>query len=314
MKLTLKNLKQNEFPIEVESDKITVEQLKVLIENKYEFDSKFIKLLHSGVVLENAKTLEEYKIKDNNVIIMMSLKKKEKPQEKQEIKEDIQKPKEEPPKNEAKDESKYTEQINALVDMGYEKDKVEKAIKAANGSIDLAIEFLNSDTIPEPKQENSNQQQGSSNYVPGPVNPNLPEKKKKNAIIIKILCKDNPERISSILNNIKNKSPELFELIKRYEQDFKNLLVSPITQEDINIFNTFDQEMRRPGATIKLTREESLAVKRLQDLGNFSQAEAVQAYLACDKNEELAANFLFEQKMKEAEEGNNQNQGQNPGQ
>ena len=72
--------------------------------------------------------------------------------------------------------------------------------------------------------------------------------------------------------------------------------------------------MRRPGATIKLTREESLAVKRLQDLGNFSQAEAVQAYLACDKNEELAANFLFEQKMKEAEEGNNQNQGQNPGQ
>ena len=314
MHLLLKNLKQQEYQIEIESDQKTVKDLKLEIEKVHNFDSSCIKLLHSGVVLEDAKTLEEYKIKEGNVIIMMLLKPKKveaKPEPNQ--KEELQQ--QEPPKNEEnKPQPQYTEQINALVDMGYEKEKVEKAIKAANGSIDLAIEFLNSDTIPEPKQENSNQQQGSSNYVPGPVNPNLPEELKKNAIIIKILCKDNPERISSILNNIKNKSPELFELIKRYEQDFKNLLVSPITQEDINVFNTFDQEMRRPGATIKLTREESLAVKRLQDLGNFSQAEAVQAYLACDKNEELAANFLFEQKMKEAEEGNNQNQGQNPGQ
>ena len=47
-----------------------------------------------------------------------------------------------------------------------------------------------------------------------------------------------------------------------------------------------------PGA-IQVTAEEMEAIKRLESLG-FSQSRAVQAYFACDKNEEYAANFLFE--------------------
>jgi len=47
------------------------------------------------------------------------------------------------------------------------------------------------------------------------------------------------------------------------------------------------------GNSIALTESEMQAVTRLQQLG-FSQQQAVQAYLACDKNENLAANFLFD--------------------
>ena len=44
---------------------------------------------------------------------------------------------------------------------------------------------------------------------------------------------------------------------------------------------------------IQLTQEEAAAVGRLQGLG-FSEDDALQAYLACEKNEELAANLLFD--------------------
>jgi len=312
MHLLLKNLKQQEYQIEIESDQKTVKDLKLEIEKVHNFDSSCIKLLHSGVVLEDDKKLEEYKIKEGNVIIMMLLKPKKveaKPEPNQ--KEELQQ--QEPPKNEEnKPQPQYTEQINALVDMGYEKEKVERAIKAANGSIDLAVEYLHEEQIPNQNEPNTG---NANSNIPSSSNSNLPEELKKNASIIKCLCMNNPEKLPSILTNLKEHSPQLFELIKQHEEDFKNLLVSPLSEEDIRNFQSIQQELRRPpGHSIRLTKEESDAVKRLQELG-FSQADAVQAYFACDKNEEMAANFLFEQKMRDEAEGNNQNQNnQNQGQ
>lgn len=44
---------------------------------------------------------------------------------------------------------------------------------------------------------------------------------------------------------------------------------------------------------IRVTEQEKAAIERLEQLG-FDQARAVEAFFACDKNEELAANFLLE--------------------
>merc|ERR1712086_1218570 len=44
---------------------------------------------------------------------------------------------------------------------------------------------------------------------------------------------------------------------------------------------------------LRLTEQEMAAVNRLADMG-FDRTEAAQAYLACDKNEALAANLLMD--------------------
>ena len=54
-----------------------------------------------------------------------------------------------------------------------------------------------------------------------------------------------------------------------------------------------DEADNDPPGVVRLTQEEMDAVNRLMALG-FSQQQAAQAYLACDKNEALAANLLLE--------------------
>ena len=308
MKIIVKNLKQKEYNVEVESEKNTVKDLKLAIEKAHGFDANQLRLLHNGVVLEDEKTLESYEIKDQKVVIMMNAKTKPKIP----AATDVPNPapqKDEPPKTtntNPSTEPNYTEQINSLVDMGYEKSQVEAAVKAAKGSIELAIEFLSSGNIPQPSENLSHENNDSSN-----VSTDL----KKNASIIKIICHKEPSKIISILNNIKEKQPDLFNEIKENEQEFKNLLVAPINQEDLDTFRSFSQEIRggpRPGQVeIRFTKEESDAIKRLKELGNFDQSEVIQAFIACDKNEEMAANYLFEQKFREEEEGNGNNTGNN---
>jgi len=48
-----------------------------------------------------------------------------------------------------------------------------------------------------------------------------------------------------------------------------------------------------PPGSISVTPEEMEAINRLTQLG-FPKPRAAEAFFACDKNEEMAANFLFE--------------------
>ena len=310
MKLILKNLKQVQYNVEMESEKNTIKDLKNEIEKLHGFDSNIIKLLHNGKVLEDAKTLEEYQIKDENVIIMMNTKPKQKtePQSTEQAKPSSPKkeeqPKaEEPPKKEEEKPNANSSQVDQLVEMGYEKEKVEKALNAANGNLQLAIEFLTSGIIPEHSSNNQPSHSHSNNS-----GSSLPSELKINASLIKVICHDQPEKIVGVLNTLKQKNPELINLIKENEEEFKRLLVAPINQEDINNVKIMDEEMRRAGEgrriRINLTPEEREAINRLKNLGDFSESEIIQAYIACDKNEELAANYLFEQKLRDEEEQN----------
>ena len=49
----------------------------------------------------------------------------------------------------------------------------------------------------------------------------------------------------------------------------------------------------QPPGTIRVSQEEMQAIDRLVSLG-FPKHKAAEAYFACDKNEEMAANLLFD--------------------
>ena len=54
--------------------------------------------------------------------------------------------------------------------------------------------------------------------------------------------------------------------------------------------------------TLELNAQEMAAVDRLTEMG-FDRAEAAQAFLACDKNEALAANLLMDSMMGDDNQG-----------
>ena len=249
MKLILKNLKQVEYDIFIASGNITVKEFKKEIERLYSFDSEQIKLIFNGTVLENDKTLEQYQIKENNHIIIMNTKTKiiknedkPKPIEYQEKSDQIKPeigPKDKPNISQILSDN-WTIQVNSLVDMGFERSQVEAAVKAANGRIDLAVEYLNNG-IPDNKVNNNNRNR-NNNIQRQKNKDDITKELKKQAGVIKMLCKDNKLRIFEILNNIKSNDPGLMRLITDYRDDFKNYLDSPITEEDKQNYEKIEAE------------------------------------------------------------------------
>ena len=338
MKIVIKTLKQVTYNVEISSEKSTILDLKKEIEKFHGFDSLTLKLLFNGVVLDDSKTLEDYKIQEESTVIMMNSKIKPKnmnqssnttssqlkTEEKKEVKKEEKK--EENKKQTEKimqksNEEKYTQQLNSLVDMGFEKSQAEAAIKAARGQIDLAIEYLYNG-IPEKINNNFQQmqEQGQQEGEVGEEN-NEDDPLKNVASIAKIIGQRNPSALTQLLQSIQQNDPDLMNLIKEREEEFKTLLEQPITDQDYRAIQRFQQEMglagigvRLPGQgsmsgqrqiRLDLTPQDREAINRLKDLGNFSETEVIQAYIACEKNEELTANYLFEQKMRE----NNNNNG-----
>ena len=270
MKLILKNLKQVEFEIQIESNSITVKALKKEIEKLYSFDSDQIKILFRGIILDDQKVLSEYNIIENSTIIIMNLKPKKnsntqnKPsgvgggegttQNKMQVQNN--------PKQDIteilKDNLKI--QVDSLVDMGFERSQVEIAVKAANGRIDLAIDYLNNG-IPDKnrnRNRNNNNQRNNNNSQN-----EIMKELKKQAGIIKVLCKDNKYMIFTILNNIKRNDPGLLRLITDYRDEFKKLLDAPITEEDERYYKSIETKADK---IIHKRLEEK--AKKIQELTN----------------------------------------------
>ena len=91
--------------------------------------------------------------------------------------------------------------------------------------------------------------------------------------------------LEPLLQSLGSGNPQLAQMIASNPEQFLGLLGE----------NGENDAPLPPGAhAISVTEEERDAIERLCRLG-FNRDQAIQAYFACDKNEELAANFLFDQ-------------------
>lgn len=99
------------------------------------------------------------------------------------------------------------------------------------------------------------------------------------------LVQQQPAMLEPILQQVAEGNPQLVAMIGNNQEQFLQLLSEDLAGGEGGAL---------PPGAISVTQEESDAIDRLCGLG-FPRERVIQAYFACDKNEELAAHFLFEQ-------------------
>lgn len=115
--------------------------------------------------------------------------------------------------------------------------------------------------------------------------------------------RENPGLLPALLQQIGQSNPPLLQLISQNQERFVRMLnePDPTEGEDVDPAAPVAQgagggsggPLGAPGY-IHVTPQEKEAIERLKALG-FPEGMCIQAYFACEKNEDLAANFLLSQ-------------------
>ncbi|KAI0339801.1 UV excision repair protein Rad23 [Trametopsis cervina] len=100
------------------------------------------------------------------------------------------------------------------------------------------------------------------------------------------MMQQNPELVQPILEDLARQNPQLAQLFAQHPEMLAQIL--GLNPEDVGIPEGEDQ-----GVVVHITPEEAEAIQRLEGLG-FPRQAAIEAYFACDKDEAMAANYLFE--------------------
>ncbi|XP_038698039.1 ubiquitin receptor RAD23d-like [Tripterygium wilfordii] len=107
----------------------------------------------------------------------------------------------------------------------------------------------------------------------------------------------NPQILQPTLQELGRQNPHMMQLIQENQADFLRLINEPVVEGEGNILGQLASAMP-PAVTV--TPEEREAIERLEATG-FDRAIVLEVFFACNKNEELAANYLLDH-MHEFEE------------
>ncbi|OII72328.1 UV excision repair protein RAD23 [Cryptosporidium andersoni] len=213
--------------------------------------------------------------------------------------------------------------INNIVNMGFERNQVIAAMRAAFNNPDRAVEYLTSG-IPLPDIIIQGQGQGQeqpevslSQAATTPINPEMSDinqiptnasgdtvtgaldSLRTNPIFqqLRMVVQQDPRILPELLARVGQTNPEILQLITENQEEFIRLM-ERTDSDDIGEIS---------GATsVYLTQQEAESVERLQGLG-FPRNAALEAFLICEKNEELAANYLIENSADFFEDNNSTN-------
>jgi len=211
--------------------------------------------------------------------------------------------------------------IRNIMEMGYPRDRVELALRASFNNPDRAVEYLMSDNIPSIEDQLNDpldnlQATGSptrqSSTGTTDSDPNSLEFL-RNQPQFQQLCQvvqQNPNLLNTIMQQLRTTNPQLLSLISQNQEEFVRMINeqsttgSPLTTESNPATGQAVPPAsggNQPNAHIdsligsaNVTASDKEAIERLKSLG-FPEYLVVQAYFACEKNENLAANFLLTQ-------------------
>ncbi|XVF25325.1 hypothetical protein REPUB_Repub13aG0203700 [Reevesia pubescens] len=214
--------------------------------------------------------------------------------------------------------------IQQLMDMGggnWDKETVTRALRAAYNNPERAVDYLYSG-IPEsaevavpvaPFPTSQTTEDGAAPVAPLSGAPNssplnmFPQETLSGAAAggfgsldflrnnqqfqaLRSMVQSNPQILQPMLQELGKQNPQLLRVIQEHHAEFLQLINEPVEGSEGDIFDQAEQDM--PHA-INVTPAEQEAIERLEAMG-FDRALAIEAFLACDRNEELAANYLLE--------------------
>ncbi|RIA88353.1 putative UV excision repair protein [Glomus cerebriforme] len=224
--------------------------------------------------------------------------------------------------------SDYENAVNNIMEMGFDRDQVTRAMRASFNNPDRAVEYLMTgipDIAQHEQQSTATEQTANQPAQPVPASTNIsatsaqPQNLFEAAATqqqqhqqqqgggvdelaalrnqpqlqqLRQLVQQNPALLQQLVQQIGTSNPQLLQHINNNPTSFLRLLQEggggggggggEETQGNIP-----------PPQYVSVTQEEKEAIDRLEALG-FERALAIEAFLACERNEELAANYLFD--------------------
>jgi len=327
MKLTIKTLQNTTFKVDVELDK-TVKDLKEIIEEKQgkDYSCASQKLIYSGKILTDDSKLSDYEFDEKKFLVLMTT--RPPPPQKPAA------PSSSATGTSSKETGSIasTDQGNSSSnDQSVSTSDVKPTNASASANNKKTTTTQAQPSVPQSQQEpippsatdassRAAAFAAAARATSAAAAPELsalsmgdPQMAARLASImsqshfrrVQDLIQQSPHLVSSAIESLATADPDMYNFISENPDIFVNALNHPPLAGSRSHENSAQQQrqaMRAGGMSQQpmvdqlvggITEQDKEAIERLKELG-FSEILAIQAYMACDKDEQLAANLLFQ--------------------